>query len=228
MFDYTFNQNERFAVFTAHKEKCYLCTKPIDLQSMEVDHVIPEILLKDPAKLSEVLRLYGLEGTFNLNCPENWLPSCGPCNRSKSDTVFEPTPIIQLHLSKAKDKAPRVKELIEKSICKAQITKALNLLARAKKNGDLTDEHKEKLQPLIAFILAEREPELLTQPIKVTPLYTVLREDYDRFIIQGLGGVGIRPKGENVHPSWDCPNCGCIAAWSGTRCVICGMMDDGD
>lgn len=228
MSDYKFNANERYAVYAAHNEKCYLCKAPIDLQSMEVDHVIPESLLKDQTKLDEILRLYGLDDSFDLNCPKNWLPSCSPCNRSKSDTVFAPTPIIQLHLKNAIDKAPRVIELIEKSVVNVQITKALNLLERAHKGGDLTEKHKAMLKPLVAFHVAEREPGSVGQPIKITPLYTILREDNDRLIIQGPAGIGVRPKGPNVHHSWDCPNCGSIAAWSGTRCVICGMMDDGD
>jgi 5-methylcytosine-specific restriction endonuclease McrA len=228
MSNYKFSANQRYAIYTVHKEKCYLCQTPIDLQSMEVDHIIPESLLKDPDRLSDVLEQYGLDDSFDLNCPENWLPACERCNRQKSATVFPPTPIIQLHLVRAKNEAQRVSELIEKSVGKAQITKALNLLERANKDGNLTDEHKRKLQPLLAFHVAERDHELANQPIKVTPLYTVLREEDDRLIIQGPAGIGVRPKGTTVHHSWDCPHCGSIAAWSGARCVICGMMDDGD
>ena len=42
---YSFGAEERYAVYTVHGERCYLCGKPIDFASMEVDHVIPGSLL---------------------------------------------------------------------------------------------------------------------------------------------------------------------------------------
>jgi hypothetical protein len=45
---YNFSPAERYAVWTAHGEKCYICTRPIDLKTMEVDHLVPESLIGDP------------------------------------------------------------------------------------------------------------------------------------------------------------------------------------
>ena len=96
MADYKFSPHERHAVYTAHQEKCYMCSKSIDIQSMEVDHIIPESLLRTPNKLKEVLKSFSLDESFDLNTPENWLPACSQCNREKSNIIFEPSPIIQL------------------------------------------------------------------------------------------------------------------------------------
>jgi len=44
MAKYSFNSVERFTVYITYGEKCYICAAPVDLQSMQVDHIIPESL----------------------------------------------------------------------------------------------------------------------------------------------------------------------------------------
>jgi len=102
---YNFSPFERFAVFLCHGERCYMCSCPLDLKTMEVDHVIPESLQNDPARLADVLASFSRPTTFSLNSYENWMPSCRPCNGKKLALVFEPTPLIQAVLQKAASKA---------------------------------------------------------------------------------------------------------------------------
>jgi 5-methylcytosine-specific restriction endonuclease McrA len=87
-----FTPAERYAVFTVHGEKCYLCHKPINLRTMEVDHLIPESLKDDPVRLAAVLVALGRQLNFNLNTYDNWLPACGRCNNEKRNNIFEPSP----------------------------------------------------------------------------------------------------------------------------------------
>lgn len=75
-----FTPAERYAVYTTHGEKCYLCTRPVDLASMQVDHIIPESLLDEPDRLAEVLDKFRLPREFDLNSYANWMPSCSQCN----------------------------------------------------------------------------------------------------------------------------------------------------
>src|SRR5690625_1481713 len=102
---YQFNVHQRYAIFTVHGERCYLCGRPIDLQTMQVDHIIPETLAENSGKLAATLEALGRPATFNVNSYENWLPSCAPCNNRKRDSVFEPAPIILIELDRAARRA---------------------------------------------------------------------------------------------------------------------------
>jgi 5-methylcytosine-specific restriction endonuclease McrA len=77
---YRWSAAERAAIFSVHGEKCYLCSKPVILKTMEVDHIIPETLLAKPEELRRVLALLGRLPTFEVNSFENWLPACRTCN----------------------------------------------------------------------------------------------------------------------------------------------------
>lgn len=226
MAKYSFSSAQRYAVYTSHNEKCYICNTPIDLQSMEVDHIIPESLDEEPEKKQEILKTYGLDPHFNLNSYENWLPSCGGCNTFKSNTVFEPTPIIQLQLQMAAKKAAYTEQLAARTVTRRSVSRALNRIETALEEGNLDAEFLERLQPLITYHQQVRNQEMENEPIRITPFYEILSEENGVTTIRGPYGVGARPSGRNVDPSYDCPNCGSRGAWSGARCVVCGMMDD--
>lgn len=223
---YSFSPAQRYAVFLTHGEKCYLHHGLIDFTSMEVDHVIPESLLADPAQLAEVLKLLGRPANFSLNSYANWMPACGPCNRLKLATIFEPTPLIQLVLQKAAQKSNEA-ELREKEIVtKRKVKNALITLQRATFDSPLDDDVIEALKPLIDYHIQHRQPGLVAEPIRLTPLYEVLSEDNGIRVVRGPYGIGVRPATPHAHSSFNCPNCGSIGAWNGVRCVICGMQDD--
>ncbi|MFD1328723.1 hypothetical protein [Mycoplana ramosa] len=52
---YVFTVHERWAIFRVHGERCYLGREPIDLKTMQVDHIVPESLLDDPESLAKAL-----------------------------------------------------------------------------------------------------------------------------------------------------------------------------
>jgi hypothetical protein len=126
---------------------------------MQVDHIIPESLLENKKELADALLDFGLPSNFDLNSYSNWMPSCSGCNRSKSNSVFNPSPLIQRQIETAAGKAQKSSELAEKSASKREITKALNTLERAHTVEGLSDEVKSSLQPLIAFQEQERSSE---------------------------------------------------------------------
>lgn len=223
---YKFSPSERFAVFVSHGERCYMCSGLLDLKTMEVDHVIPESLQNNSARLAEVLESLGRPTTFLLNSYANWMPSCRLCNGKKLDLVFEPTPLIQAVLQRAASKASEAASLAAEVVSKRKIANAINVLQRADESGELSDEIRSELQPLIAFQVQHRSPEMVGKVIRLTPLFTVLSDDGKRQMIQGPYGVGRRLVSPNVHKSWNCLTCGSIAAWNGARCVICGQLDD--
>lgn len=220
-----FSAAERYAVYTAHSEKCYMCGKPIDLFSMEVDHVIPETLLKDPTRLTTILANYGLPADFDLQSFANWLPACRPCNNQKRSRVFNATPLIQLQLQTAEEKAPKAAKLAVELVNTQKAARAWSTVKRAYEAGDLSEQLSADILEFTSFHLPRREPEVAKAPIRLTPLIQVLSEnDYIR-VVRGPYGVGAGPIGPHVHSSFYCSRCG-SAAWSGARCVVCGQMDD--
>ncbi|OWV66097.1 hypothetical protein ATY75_10855 [Rhizobium sp. N122] len=48
-----FTAIERWVGFSVHGKKCYIDSHPIDLLSMQVDHIIPEFLLAEPERLAD-------------------------------------------------------------------------------------------------------------------------------------------------------------------------------
>ena len=58
-------------MFTTHGPKCYINNCPIDMQTMEIDHVIPEFLAADRARLDQVIADLGLPSDFDINSYEN-------------------------------------------------------------------------------------------------------------------------------------------------------------
>lgn len=193
---------------------------------MEVDHVIPETLLNTPDRLKAVIKALGRPHDFDVNSYDNWMPACSSCNGRKLATVFEASPLIQLILQRAAERADKAKTLEVKTVSKREITKALSVLERAHEIGELDDELKTALQSLVTFQEDQRTPEMAGQTIRLTPLFEVLSEKDGWRIVRGPYGVGGRPVGPRVHNSFDCPNCGTVSAWNGVRCVICGEMND--
>ncbi|MGO7032636.1 HNH endonuclease signature motif containing protein [Rhizobium ruizarguesonis] len=145
-----FTAAQRWAVWIVHGEKCYLDGHPIDLQSMQVDHVIPESLVEEPDRLAQVLHDFGLAPDFDLNSYENWMPACGTHNNQKRAKVFTPTPLIQMHLQRAADKAGKAREIERQSISRVAFAKASNVVMReAEALGISTEEFVSFLNQLI-------------------------------------------------------------------------------
>lgn len=240
---YRFKAAERWGVFTAHGGLCYLCRKPVDLQTMEVDHVLPEFLLNDATRLKEVLQEYGLPADFDLNSYSNWMPSCGPCNRTKSGEPFRAAPIILIHLDRARAKADEAATLATEVQTDRKIARALNAVERAIDSDHVAGE---RFVPLIVKYF-EKNPEdrdaLLRSPpqsddyigfmvsppeFRITPSYKVLFHAGSYKIVQTPRGIGYVPTASNPHSSFYCGHCGSLGPWNGARCVSCGMLDDGD
>jgi 5-methylcytosine-specific restriction endonuclease McrA len=173
MSKYSFSPHQRHAIWTVHLEKCYICSKPIDLQSMQVDHIIPESLLGKKDEFSKVISDFGLSADFEINSYSNWLPSCGVCNGKKSNNIFTPSPLIQMHIESAIRRSQKAKDLADKSSSKRDITKALNTLLRAHRDEELSEDIKLSLQPLVEFQEEERSEENVFYGIRLSPDFEV-------------------------------------------------------
>lgn len=203
-----------------------MCSRPIDLQSMEVDHVVPESLEGNPIRLAQVLRDLGRPDAFDIQSFANWLPACRGCNGRKLDTIFEPSPIVQLCLQRAAKHAAKAAALAEEVVSNRKISNALGVLQRADEKGLLTEATRNAIVPLIEFQTTHRAPEVVGEPIRLTPLFEVLSDNGRIQVVRGPYGVGGRATPMTGFAPQGCVNCGSIAAWNGVRCVICGQVDD--
>ena len=209
----------------AHREKCYLCGAPLDLQTAEIDHVIPESLNDRPQDLERVLHDLGRPPNFEINSFSNWMPVCRPCNRLKSDIVFCPSPKIQLLLERAAECADTAAKIAAETVSRRSISLAIGKLNRAVEEGSLSGEQVAGLAPVIDYVLSRRPPEMIGKPLLLTPLVAILGEREGVRVIRGPFGVGTIPMG-SLSSAALCPSCGSIGAWNGVRCVACGEVDD--
>jgi hypothetical protein len=140
---------------------------------MEVDHIIPETLLEDPARLTEVLAAFGLPNDFDLNSYLNWMPSCRPCNNRKRATVFRPAPIILVELQKAAEKAEKAVERAMQRVSAQAVSRAWNTIKRAAATATLADYIRGEIIQFAGFHIPKREPEVAGGPIRLGPGYII-------------------------------------------------------
>lgn len=145
-----FTPAERWEIYYTHGHKCYLCTKPINLCDMQVDHILPEFLLDRLEELENARTAFNLSAGFDINSAENWLPSCAQCNNTKRGTVFEAVPIIEIQLRRAKSKAALVNACAASIVTDQKMAEVVNTLERAAQERNVDAE---KLRQLIDHLV---------------------------------------------------------------------------
>lgn len=201
-----------------------MCGEPLDLLSMEVDHIIPSSLGAKPDELRRVIEAFNLPANFDLESFANWLPACERCNNRKRALVFRPSPIIQVELQKASKKAAKTKELAGRRVTDRQVANAWNRIRNAIEQGSINTELENDIKEFLGFHVSARNKDVAGEPIRLAPGVEVLSDDGRIRIIRGPYGIGGGPSATSPHVR--CPSCG-HAAWNGARCVMCGEMDDG-
>jgi hypothetical protein len=171
---YQFSNEQRYAIFLVHGMKCYLCEVPLDLISMEVDHVVPEHLLATPSLFEAAKSALGLPASFDLNSFENWMPACGSCNRKKAARPFQPSLLIQVEMQRLAEKAGKARRLCDEVVSSRRVSIALSALERAQKNGRNFDgETRERLLALLGFA-SERALVPRGQPLRLTQSFRLV------------------------------------------------------
>lgn len=216
-----FSPHQRLAIWTTHREICYMCRMPTDLASMQVDHVIPESL-QDDSRLAGILQPFGRPRDFQINSYSNWLPSCSQCNGSKRELVYDPAPIALIWLQRAVEKSDEAVDRERIAQQNRNTSRLMNALEGVLHKRGLTSEAASTINQL-ADLLADglRAPELASQPLKVTPIFEVLSDSHGERLVRGPYGVGRLIS--NTSTAVGCEICG-YAAFSGARCIACGDM----
>ena len=171
---YKFSSAQRWAVFLTHGRKCHLCNRPLDFESMEVDHIIPEHLISDPTALATVKSALGRPDSFELNSFENWMPACSICNNDKAGLIFDPSLLIQATLQNAAAKAEGARLLCDKAVNSRKLSEALNTLERFHESGQNLDElARKRMLGLLRFAL-EHAHLPKGQPLQLTQSFQLV------------------------------------------------------
>lgn len=128
----------RIAMWEAHEMQCCYGPHPLRYGEMQIDHVVPEAILNDPGKWAKVKVELGLPDTFDGQNLENFLPSCGPCNRVKTGTPFEGLAAL-LPLRRAKNKKAAIQRRIRALEREARET-TLDVLIDLRRRFDQQDQ----------------------------------------------------------------------------------------
>lgn len=107
---YRFSTVQRLALWKAFGERCAYSSEPLFYKDLNIDHILPESLLRSPEDLEKLKRSYGLGSEFEINSYYNWLPVHGKFNRQKGSRVFDEA-TARFFLAMAKDNYQRTIEL---------------------------------------------------------------------------------------------------------------------
>ena len=200
------------------------------MKTVEIDHIVPESLKDDELAFAEARRQLGLQDDFDVNSFENWMPACRSCNSKKSKMLWHPSLQVQLVLQRAGQKASEVKKNANTLVSDRRLYSALSALTRANEQGELPEDVKEQLRPLVMFNAETREKKPVDDPVVVTPtysvpMYEVLSNDGNIEVVRGPHGIGGGPPVTKEIPSgMRCSNCG-FPFFEGIRCAICGQLN---
>lgn len=223
-----FSDSERFVLWKHFSQRCYWCHEPLTLRDTTIDHVIPESLLNKPSEFTAVKTKYGLSEDFELNSFENWLPTHDRCNRSKSNKVFDPAPVLIDILRTLQREAPTVRAAEKRLHKERKVEAILGRLIIDVKNATIDREE---------ILAAFADPDLKNNSdAKVLEREFELHIDPLRWKLVGISGTvgtvsdgrrgGMTPTGKSPDPSWVCPTCGSYGPWNGVICLNCGRMSD--
>jgi hypothetical protein len=130
---------KRIALYQAYGERCIYCRAPLLFREMTVDHILPQTLLEDPIRKSQILREYGLPEYFDFESYDNWLPCHHYENREKSVTVFDKAN-AHYFLGIAKERSKKAASIEKKWRDAKRDDKILYELQIGLKNGRITKD----------------------------------------------------------------------------------------
>src|SRR5688500_10622202 len=87
--------------------------------------------------------------------------------------AWKPSLHVQLMLQLASERAPRAREVAHRLVSDKRIAAAVAVLESADEQGELSDDVKEGLRPLLQAFVEDRAEESGTEAVRVTPDYTV-------------------------------------------------------
>ena len=131
----TLNGVERYAIWIAHSKRCAYCQEPLKYADLEIDHIIPRSLRKNPQELQNLIAQLSLDANFDLDSLENLLPVHGDCNSRKKARVFSQAN-ARFFLEIAQGKLGTIRKLIPQLEIDSSREKLLALVGAALQSGN--------------------------------------------------------------------------------------------
>lgn len=142
----------RLAMWDAWDHKCAWCGNPLDLEDLEVEHLIAGGLEGDDR--STALAQHGLPENFDLDSTENRVPAHGrPCNRRKSIKPLPDSPVIGMLREEARNRAPQIDKAAERYRRATRLTKAVAVIEAAEP-GEVTEQQHAQVVRAAAIVAA--------------------------------------------------------------------------
>jgi len=137
---------QKEALWLAFDKKCWLCKRSLRFDELEIEHVLPQSLHRDPIRLQTTLDELSLPIDFDLFSYQNLRPSHGPCNRLKSDHI---TPVLAFEIVHGMSRAENAKRYHKKLLKSSDTARALSLLENSASSSPLDSDTIERLRVLI-------------------------------------------------------------------------------
>lgn len=223
----TLTRAERFGVWKAWSGMCFWCREPALFKSCEIDHVIPLNAVQDANKKQKIRDLYSLNATFDFDNFENFVPAHSHCNRTKSFSLFDPSPAFLLHLNQVRSKAGlsmAIATTVEKDVGKQKL---LTMIDAAVRKGDVTQDDIEILFSGLPRIIQKSVAPSITTELFIAPGWKVIEErGHLVSVLADNGRFGMTSTSND--PSWTCSRCGHKGPWNGVICLTCGNREAPD
>ena len=123
----------RFALWEAYNRQCFYNMEKIDLQNMDIDHILPRALKRYPGEFESIKARLKLPKVFALDSLENLVPTSREWNIQKSDAIL-PDDELKRHLSRARDMKEEVQQWLKKLEADPAYLRLLYNLYRRKPN----------------------------------------------------------------------------------------------
>ena len=112
----------RNSIVEVYRRKRFYCGRAIDVNTLELDHIIPvngrnEVYPDERVDFDAYMEELKLDG-FTIDSLINYLPSCGSCNKKKGNDYFTVANLRYFH-EYARKKKKKLIEFIEKMTYKA-------------------------------------------------------------------------------------------------------------
>ena len=144
MSEQKFSAAEREAFWLAYQKKCPYTSQVLDLGSFHIDHLLPEKLLDNPAKLEQIKAQLNLPADFDLRGYGNLLPCKPGANLQKGDSALDQG-ATHFFLSLASSKKKAIEAHVAKIAKRNKAGRAIVLLLQAIDSGDLSPSQVAKI-----------------------------------------------------------------------------------
>ncbi len=153
------NQILRNALWEVYGKKCVYCGRMIDVNHLQIDHIIPinNRKIEDNIEYDSYIKQLEDNG-FIKDCIINYLPSCISCNNTKRDNIYSVASLIYYH------------ELTNRKTSK--IIEYIN-----KKKGKI-EKRKKEMEASSETDKALSKPRDFNKPKKITPSSEFKRYSY--------------------------------------------------